>query len=195
MDFLSCESSTGKLYLRFELELLVLLLFAMVCLGVLVLTVLLLMFFPTQDVDSHFTFYCGVSKGFDVNDLTNIPGSPDMSGTNFIVYRPLSESNIPKADLFFTWRGLEKHGLDEIHNIFKQVVQRKIKYTLIGNSPGMANAKLIETESGTYSIVRPEKLALNVRAYPFGLNAAERVVLLNDRQLLLYKSANMRDGW
>lgn len=114
---------------------------------------------------------------------------------HFSVFRPLPAQGFPRVDLMFTLQGLEMLALDEVHNLFHEVVRSGTKYTLIGNTPGHENAKVVETISGAFTIARPDVPTLNVRAYPFGFGEALRVVPIGGRQLLLYESTEIRDLW
>jgi len=122
-------------------------------------------------------------------------GIDALNGTQFAPYKPKQNGSLPKVDLMFTWKGLENFGLDEIHEVFKEAVMAEITYTLIGNTPGKANAHMAETSPGIYSVVRPKNRHLNVRGFPFGFNEAERVVQLTGKQLIMYNTSLMRDTW
>lgn len=118
-----------------------------------------------------------------------------VNGTVFVRYKSSAPGGLPKVDMMFSWRGLEHSSLDDIHQVFKDVVLSGTKYTLVGSLPSHPNAKMVESSKGVFSIVRPEILALNVRAFPFGFDRAQRVIPLLEMQLLLYNSSQMRDVW
>lgn len=118
-----------------------------------------------------------------------------LSGLRFVVYQPLNYGKLPTVDLMVSRRGLERYGLEDIQEIFKHALKQEIKYVLLGNSPKYENARVVETGPGTFSVKRPDVLALNVRAYPFGFNVATRVFSVVGKQLLFYKTRDMRDGW
>lgn len=122
-------------------------------------------------------------------------GLAAVNGTRFVRYMPSVHGSLPKVDMMFSWRGLEQFSLDDIHQVFKDVVSSGTKYTLVGSLPGHPNAKMTENGKGVFSIVRPEILALNVRAFPFGFNSAHRVIPLLEMQLLFYNSSQMRETW
>lgn len=128
-------------------------------------------------------------------DMIKTYGPEGLQGTRFVTYKPLLQGQLPNVDMMFTWKGLEHYSLDDIHQIFKDTFSAGITYTLVGNSPGFANAKMIETSKGVFSIVRPEVPALNVRAFPLGFNKAGRVIPVLDKQLLLYNTTQMREAW
>lgn len=142
-----------------------------------------------------FTTYCQVSSDAIVLDMMRMYGRDALRGLQISVYKPRSHGFLPSVDLLFTWRGLEQYTLDDIHQIFKETANNGIKYALIGNSPGHANAELLETRPGVFSVQRSQIPALNVRAYPFGFSKALRVLPFLGKQLLLYNTSQMREKW
>lgn len=148
-----------------------------------------------QEVNGNFEHFCAVSSDEVGLDIIKTHTPLELSGSQLVKYGATMGGNLPAVDMMFTWKGLEQYSLDEIHRVFKDVVRCGIKYTLIGNWPGQVNAKMVETDVGTFSIVRPDVAALNVRAYPFGFGGAERVIPMKERQLLFYNATEMRDAW
>lgn len=136
-----------------------------------------------------------ISEDSLVVDMIKTYGPSGLQGTHFVTYKPHLQGRLPTVDMMFTWRGLEHYSLDDIHQIFKDTMSSEILHTLIGNSPGLANARMVETSKGVFSIVRPEVPALNVRAFPFGFNKAGRVIPVLEKQLLLYNTTEMRETW
>ena len=119
--------------------------------------------------------------------------SNTSSSIELRVYNTSLTHKMPKVDLMFTWDGLEQYNLDDIEEVFKGAVHSGSTYTMIANNPGHQNAKLIETSEGTFSIQRSSLPYLNVRAYPFGFGKALRVITFLGKQLLLYKSSEMKE--
>lgn len=146
-------------------------------------------------MDHDFMHYCTLRDDSMVVQMMRTFGTEMIEGTEFIVYNPTMHGRLPKADMVFVGHGTEKQGLDETHDFFKDVVMAEINYTLVENTPGAANAILVENEAGTFSIARPHDPALNVRAFPFGFNEAERVIPMKHKQLLMYNTTLMRDVW
>lgn len=149
----------------------------------------------TRVVYPDFEHHCVIAEDSLVVDMIKTYGPNGLQGTHFVTYKPHIQGHLPPVDMMFTWRGLEHYSLDDIHQIFRDTVSAGIMYTLIGNSPGLANARMVERSKGVFSIVRPEVPALNVRAFPFGFNKAERAIPVLEKQLLFYNSTEMRDTW
>lgn len=148
-----------------------------------------------QTWSPSFKHFCVLPNDAVAVNIIKTYGPAAVNGTMFVRYKPFTLGGLPKVDMVFSWRGLEQFSLEDIHQVFKDIVLSGTKYTLIGSSPGHPNAKMVESRKDVYSVVRPKLLALNVRAFPFGFNKAERVIPLLKMQLLFYNSSQMRDTW
>lgn len=153
--------------------------------------------FLCKTYNRDFTNYCLVRSDSEAISMSKSYTHNGVVSAKIISSLPLLQhQRLPRADLMLSWEGLEKHSLDEIENAFKEVVDARIPYVLVGSKPGVANAKLEKTAEGAFMIRMPETRVLNVRGFPFGFNKAMHVINISLRkQLLMFKSAEMRDAW
>lgn len=115
----------------------------------------------------------------------------DLGNSEFSVYSPMRHGSLPDADMMFSWEGLETWTFDAIFQLFRDAELSSVTYTVLKNTPGTENAKIVDNGGETYSVVRASSHALNFRGYPFGLGHAKRVISLHGSQLLMYNTTKM----
>lgn len=128
-------------------------------------------------------------------NLIKLYNGKDLRGNKFAVYSPRLRGSLPKADLLFSWKGLEQFNFDEIISVFRDAESADVKYAIMKNMPGARNAMLRDLGGGTFSVERSLAPWINFRGYPFGFGIAERVIPINGAQLLMYNTSEIRHKW
>lgn len=140
-----------------------------------------------------FKYYCVDTNKDILHALKERVKSSTENLTSKFVLRQFWNERLPRADVVFSWSGLEKMKRGNVLSFLKNVATSdRHKYIIIGNH--MKGSKL-PRKAG-----KPVMKPLNVRSEPFHLLQPLRVVskLSVDpvkKQIYLYKTEEMRDGW
>lgn len=121
-----------------------------------------------------------------------VKGSTDKLNSRFVLRQFWTEL-LPRADVVFSWSGLEKMKKTNVLGFLKNVAtSQRHKYIILGNH--MKGSKLPKRDG------KPALKPMNVRSDPFHLVQPMRVVSKLSvgpvkKQMYLYKTEEMHEDW
>lgn len=103
-----------------------------------------------------FRYYCVDSEQHSQDDIRG--AFSDAGSPQFLHIRPEEASNLPNADLVFSWDGPQQWGVKRTWAFFTAMREVRPKYIMITNNPGVLNTN-------------DERGLLNLRKQPFHVSS------------------------